>query len=236
MTARRNLFESYNDDDEMIAWTNRDRMPRLRVYRPRDRSVVLGRGSDPAVELDLTACAVEGIPVRKRRGGGCSVVLDPGNVIVSIALPLTGFGGNDRHFSRLTAWLISGIEKAADAVFCSPYGLKPLSGLTCAGISDIALDNRKMGGSCIHRTKSLLFYSSTILVDPDVPAYERFLKHPPREPDYRKGRRHEEFVGGLAPGAADSEIDRFTTALRQILLPAEAMQSVTIGKKQEIVP
>jgi lipoate---protein ligase len=232
MTARRNLFDSYSDDDEMIAWTNRDRMPRVRVYRPRERLVVLGRGSDAVVELDLAACTLEGIPVRKRRGGGCSVVLDPGNVIVSVALPLTGFGDNDRHFSRLTTWLISGIEKAAGAAFSSSSGLKPLSGLAWAGISDIVLGNRKIGGSCIHRTKDLLFYSSTILVDPDVSAYDRFLKHPPREPDYRKGRGHGEFVGGLAPGAAEGDIDRFTRALRRILLPAEAMESVTIGKNR----
>jgi lipoate-protein ligase A len=36
-----------------------------------------------------------------------------------------------------------------------------------------------------------------INVSEDVSLIERYLKHPKREPDYRKGRKHSEFVTNL---------------------------------------
>jgi lipoate-protein ligase A len=67
-----------------------------------------------------------------------------------------------------------------------------------AGISDLARDDRKVGGACIYRSRGLLYYSATVLVDPDITRITRYLAHPPREPDYRRGRAHADFVLGLA--------------------------------------
>jgi lipoate-protein ligase A len=54
-----------------------------------------------------------------------------------------------------------------------------------------------VGGACIHRTRDLLYYSTTLLCAPELALMERYLRHPPREPGYRHGRRHAEFVGSL---------------------------------------
>lgn len=124
--------------------------------------------------------------VLRRHGGGCTVVLDPGNVIVSAVLPVTGFGGNPGHFARLTSWLIGGLERAG------------VSGVRQRGISDLALGERKVGGACIYRNRDVLFYSVTLLVEPDTGLMERYLAHPPREPEYRRGRSHADFVTLLA--------------------------------------
>jgi lipoate-protein ligase A len=40
-------------------------------------------------------------------------------------------------------------------------------------------------------------YSATLLVDPDLDLVERYLAHPPREPEYRRGRPHRDFMGRL---------------------------------------
>ena len=62
-------------------------------------------------------------------------------------------------------------------------------------------------GSCIYRTRGLLYYSTTLLLDPDLELVERYLPHPPREPEYRRGRPHRDFMTSvrdvLGPGAAD---------------------------------
>lgn len=178
---------AYTLDDDLIEKTRSDRKPRIHIYRSPGPWVVMGRGSKPELEINADACANDGVPVLKRRGGGCSVVIDPGNVIVSVALPVKGLKDNQKYFDRLSIWLIKGLDKIG------------INNIYSDGVSDLVLDDRKIGGSCIHRSKDLLYYSSTLLVQPDLEKVIRYLKHPPREPNYRKGRTHNDFMGALSP-------------------------------------
>lgn len=214
MTDPTPRIEDYTLDDELIEDVRADRMPRLRIYAPGETIVVIGRGSRPEIELHLHACADDGVPVRKRRGGGCSVVLDPGNVIVSLAVPFKGIGDNRKHLARLSGWLIDGLAKTG------------VPGVKCRGISDLALGDRKIGGSCLYRAKDLLYYSSTLLVDPDLDRIDRYLKHPPREPDYRRRRSHREFLDSLSFRGYPKEVDHWTAALRRVLLPGGALAAL----------
>jgi lipoate-protein ligase A len=185
-------------DDDLIANVDADAAPRGRASAwppagaPRV-AVVVGRGGDPAVEVDGDAARADGVPVLRRRGGGCAVVLDPGNVIVSLALPLAGVGGITGAFAAISAWLIETLARCG------------LTGLRQEGTSDLALAGRKVGGSCLWRTKGLVYYSTTLLVAPDLALAERYLVHPPREPAYRAGRSHCDFMGDLR------ELDRALT-------------------------
>ncbi len=188
-------YPLYTRDDEMSAATLADGAPRCSVYVPDRAMVVLGRGSKAELELDLDACQADRIPVHRRRGGGCAVVLDPGNVIVSLALAVEGIGRNKEHFARISGWLIHALAGAG------------VEGVTQRGVSDLCLGQRKVGGSCIQRARGLLHYGTTLLVSPDLTLMSRYLRHPPREPEYRAGRDHAAFVGqivydGGAPGLA----------------------------------
>lgn len=178
----------YALEDDLLDGLDADGEPHTRVYTLPQPVVVLGRGSKPAVELHLDACLADGVPLLRRRGGGCAVVLDPGNVIVATARPAAGIGGNQAHFDRLTDWLVEAL-----AALGHP-------GVRKRGISDLALGDRKVGGSCIYRRKGALLFSASLLVHPDLDAVERYLAHPPREPDYRRGRGHREFIGRLVDG------------------------------------
>jgi lipoate-protein ligase A len=186
----------YDLDDIMIERTRGDLQPRVRVYCLEETAVVIGRGGRPEVELRAAAIDADGVPVYKRPGGGCSVVLDPGNLIVAVTLPLPGIGGIKRAFEAISEWLI--VALAACGV----------PGVEQRGVSDLAIGDRKIGGSCVYRTRGLLYYSTTLLVDPDFGLIDRYLAHPPREPDYRAGRTHRDFLVslkelGLPPGNAD---------------------------------
>jgi lipoate-protein ligase A len=185
-------------DDALIEATLSDGLPRVRVYRPDHVAVVLGRGSRTEIEVNADAIEEDGVPLLKRRGGGCSVVLDTGNVIVSTTLPLSGFGGIPRAFSRISEWVIAALNRA---------GVKDVRH---AGISDLALGDRKIGGACIYRTRDLLYYSTTLLFDPSLDLIERYVKHPPREPEYRAGRAHRAFLGSLLDCASLPDIRFFT--------------------------
>ena len=185
-------YPLWDEDDDLIAAVRGDEVMRMRVRRWGDVEVVIGRGGAAEVELDLEAVAADGVPVRRRRGGGCAVVLDPGNLVVSLVAPLEGVGGVTSAFSACTDWLCRGLAEAGVPDVCGD------------GVSDLVLADRKVGGSCIYRTQGLVYYSTTLLIAPDLERIERYLLHPPREPEYRRGRRHVDFMGAL-PLALDAD-------------------------------
>jgi lipoate-protein ligase A len=194
-------------DGEMIEAVRRDGRTRMNVERYPRVAVVLGRGSNPEVELHLGNIREDRVPVLRRRGGGCAVVLDPGNVIVAVALAQPGLGGIQSAFTRLSSWLIEGLDRLG------------VHDMRQRGVSDLALRDRKIGGACIYRSRDLLLYGTTLLVDPEPELMERYLQHPPREPDYRKGRSHRDFVGSLASSLYSSDVAAFRDKLAAALTP-----------------
>lgn len=215
---------AFDWDDELIEATRSDDLPRARVYRPDHVAVVLGRGSRLEAEVNVEAIEDDGVPLLKRRGGGCSVVLDTGNVIVSTTLPLSGFGGIPQAFGRISGWVIDALNRA---------GVK---GVHHAGISDLVLGDRKIGGACIYRTRDLLYYSTTLLFDPSLDLIERYVKHPPREPEYRAGRAHRAFLGSLLDCASLPDIGFFTKqidhTLRDTLETLMALENAANNTKE----
>jgi len=200
------VIGSYDLDEPLLAATREDGETHIRMYRHPGTAVVLGRGSNPERELDLTACLTDRVPLTRRRGGGCAVVLDPGNLVVSVTLPLPGLTGISRAYDDLTRWIIDGLERAG------------VTGVERAGTSDLSLDERKVGGSCIYRVPGLLFYSTALLVDPDIELVERYLRHPPREPEYRRGRSHREFMLALSDVMDIDDAGGFQERLTKSLL------------------
>jgi lipoate-protein ligase A len=146
----------------------------------------------------------DGISLLRRRGGGCAVVVDPGNVIVSAVLPMNGIGNHREYFRWLSDWLIEGLREIG------------ILNIRRAGISDLAIQDKKIGGACIYCTKDFLYHSATLLAEPRVELMERYLKHPPREPDYRRGRSHSDFVGMLNEGKGEGA-ERLAAALERAL-------------------
>lgn len=199
----------YRRDDLALEATRRDGRERLRIERFPEVAVVLGRGSKPEVELNLDAVEKDGVKVYRRRGGGCSVVLDPGNVIVSLFLPLPGLGGIKAAFEQISNRIIDALARLG------------IGGVRQRGVSDLALGDRKIGGSCIYRSRDLLHYGTTLLVDPQIEKVSRYLAHPPREPDYRRGRTHEQFMGSLAGRVG--KVEDFVRALEtELVIPVSA--------------
>ncbi len=192
-------------DDALIEATRRDGRSHLRVYTPSETVVVLGRGSRPEVEVNLEAVQQDEVPLLMRRGGGCSVVLDTGNVIVSTGLPLSGFGGIPRAFNTISSWVINALDNSG------------LRNVRQEGVSDLVLENSKIGGSCIYRTRGLLYYSTTLLFAPNLDLVERYLLHPPREPAYRAARSHREFMGSIAALVRPTDIESFAKRVQHSL-------------------
>lgn len=195
----------YDFDDELMEQTRGDGQPRVCVYPWKGVAVVIGRGGKQHLELDTQAIQADKVPLYKRPGGGCAVVLDPGNIVVSVALPLPGLSGIKTAFGVISQWLSTELEAMG------------VLGVTQEGVSDLVIDDLKIGGSCIYRTRNLLYYSTTLLVDPDLEMVHRYLPHPPREPHYRRGRVHSDFMGHLPPVKAGETPDIWASELQKRL-------------------
>lgn len=211
----------YDHDDDLLDKTRADRRPRVRVYVPGEVSVVLGRGSREERELKLDAVVDDGVTVERRRGGGCAVVLDPGNVVVTGSVVAGRSLNVRRDFANATQWLIEGLEQSG--VF----------GVERRDTSDLAVGSKKIAGACMYRSGDLALYSVTLLVNPDVDLMERYLKHPPREPDYRRGRTHSEFVTGLGKTVEGLRADELADRLRRNLAADRLAAVVGKGRNDE---
>jgi lipoate-protein ligase A len=173
-------------DDHILE--RHDRPLVIDVWVPRETVVVCGSSNDPAVECNLPACLSDGVPVLKRYGGGGTVVLYPGCVIVSLGMWVTEHFHNDRYFRLLNSAVNSCLHAgfAFDAI------------LGEAGISDLVAGDMKFGGTSLFRSRNYLLYQASLIIDCDRPMISKYLAHPSREPGYRRGRAHGSFLTGLA--------------------------------------
>jgi lipoate-protein ligase A len=62
---------------------------------------------------------------------------------------------------------------------------------------DLLLGDRKVGGLAIKRGREAMMLHGTLLVAADIEVVASLLRHPLREPAYRRGRAHAEFLANL---------------------------------------
>ncbi|MHB1130944.1 MAG: lipoate--protein ligase family protein [Chloroflexota bacterium] len=164
----------------------------LRLWWGDAPTVVLGNSEKPEVVADLAACERLGVPVIKRRSGGGTVLQTADVLNYSLTTPLRP--GLDVH----RAFLVGG-RLLSDAL--ARLGL--VAGQR--GTSDVAIGERKISGNAQARRRGGLLLHGTLLYDLDLDLVDACLRHPPREPDYRAGRRHRDFLTSLrAEGIAVS--------------------------------
>ena len=102
-------IRTYEFDDDLQARALNEGQAEVRVAPWTGTAVVIGRGGKESLELNMENIEADGVPLYRRPGGGCAVVLDPGNVIVSVVLPMPGIGGIKSAFGEVSDWLIAGL-------------------------------------------------------------------------------------------------------------------------------
>lgn len=155
-------------------------------YEQDTSEVVHGPSCKIQDEIHIDKCAIDKVPVIERRGGGGTVVLSKGMCITIIV----GF-----RRDRTAVPIFREIHEAMISVLASAG----IDKLEQQGISDITLDNKKILGSSLYLgTKPpLYYYQSCLMVSSELGLLGRYLKHPPREPEYRKSRSHDSFCTTL---------------------------------------
>jgi lipoate-protein ligase A len=69
--------------------------------------------------------------------------------------------------------------------------------VTLMGLGDLVIGDRKCGGSAQRRLKHWFMVHCSILYDFPIARIERYLSVPSRQPAYRAGRTHSEFLSNL---------------------------------------
>lgn len=159
--------------------------PFVWLWEPTGLECVLGAGT-PQTDVDLALCAATDVPVYRRKGGGGAVILSPGCLIITAC-----YDGKRKQFA--TQW----IEPIAGAIVRALHSLG-LPDACVRGLGDVAIGQRKILGSSLYANREVALYQGSLLVDSDLDLIPHYLPHPSKEPDYRKGRSHLDFVTSLA--------------------------------------
>lgn len=158
------------------------------TWVPESVYVVLGNANRFETECNVPFCLEDKVPVLRRSGGGGAVVLHPGCVILSVGMWVKHYYRNAEYFQNINDTVIR-ILKQAHPEFHT---------LSQAGISDITLENKKIAGTSLFRSRNFLLYQASILVEDQLHWIERYLSHPTQEPAYRNGKSHREFIKSLS--------------------------------------
>lgn len=163
----------------------------LRMWEAPAHAVVVGAGGSVAIDVNTAACAADGVPVLRRASGGGTVVLGPGCLCFTVVLRTDRAPGLD--LIQPSARYVLGRVRAAVAPFAPDAALE--------GTSDLAIDGVKFSGSAQQRKRRYFLHHGTLLAGFDLARVPRYLHPPERQPDYRRGRPHAEFVTNLPADA-----------------------------------
>lgn len=159
----------------------------IRAWESPTTCIVLGASSKLLEDVDVEACAREGVPILRRGSGGGTVAIGPGALNLSIAAPIAGHP-ELRAVDRAQRFLM---EQLAEALREHDPRVRML------GSGDLAIGDRKFCGSAQRRLRRGLLVHLSLLYRFDLPLIGRMLKVPARQPEYRRGRPHGDFVTNL---------------------------------------
>jgi lipoate-protein ligase A len=155
----------------------------LRFWESPSSFVVLGSSNHASREVDLDACMRDGIPVLRRRSGGGAVLQGSGCLSYCLILKMEGqcstIAGTNSFVLQRHAGMLSTLLG------------KPVRH---EGLTDLAIDGVKFSGNSQRRRMRSLMFHGTFLLGFDLGMISRYLRSPSKEPAYRNGRRHEQFL------------------------------------------
>jgi lipoate-protein ligase A len=191
-------------DEDLLARVRAGIPWEYRLWEPEQVTVVLGRSNQVTIEVDEPQCRMDAVPILRRRGGGGTVVLSPGIVVISLVkqAPHLYFA---EYFWKINTFIIDTLQR---------LGIEALSQ---QGDSDICLGDRKILGSSMYGSQNLLFYTASLMVDNDLALIDRYLKHPSQEPDYRRGRSHQAFLTTIRRACPHLSVQDVITSLDALL-------------------
>ena len=159
----------------------------LRIWESADPIVVVGRGSRVESEVDVETCHRDNVPILRRSSGGTTIVAASGCLMYAVVVSYAGrphLKAIDQAHAHVLDQLVTSLSSH-------------IAGVHRQGTSDLAVGDLKFSGNALRCRRTHLLYHGTLLYDMDLDLVSRYLKTPPREPEYRDGRAHAEFIRNL---------------------------------------
>lgn len=181
------------------------------VWQPAETIIVLGQSNTPERSLILKNVEGDAIPVTKRPTGGEAVILTPAMAVITIAREYKEMTGSKQLFTEVNGMILN---------LLSDLGVKNYG---TRGISDITIGERKILGSSMRRRENRLVYHAVLNLAEDPSIFERYLRHPSREPDYRRYRTHGKFVTSLRKEGYEICFDDIAAILNSYFKPTDVI-------------
>lgn len=165
----------------------------LRLWELTEPCVVLGRASKWAEEVRMAECQRDGVPVLRRVSGGASIVAGPGCLMYSVLI----------SYLRRPAWRALDIAhkevmtRIRDAVQATTDTFHLHLPIAIDGTCDLTIGDRKFSGNALRCKRNWMLYHGTVMYAVPLNTLTDYLHDPPRQPQYRMHRAHENFVANL---------------------------------------
>lgn len=172
----------------------------LRLWQPDSTFVVIGRGSRIAEEVNLAETEAEKIPVLRRASGGAAIVAGRGCLMYSVLLSYQRrphLRSLDHAHREVMQTLLSALQPHCPSMAWHGTCDLVIPQEEPGSASAPATSFRKVSGNSLRCRRDWMLYHGTLLLSMDLGLIDRFLLHPPREPEYRQKRRHADFVANL---------------------------------------
>ncbi len=163
----------------------------LRFWEPDKPIVVLGRSSCVNEEVNVDLCKEHGIPILRRVSGGATIVTGSGCLMYAVVI--------NTQQANQTLTVDSAHQFVLGQMTEALRKFDPT--VQVAGTSDLVFQTAngliKFSGNSVRIVRDRILYHGTLLYAFDLPSISSLLGTPPRQPNYRERRTHEEFIGNL---------------------------------------
>lgn len=198
--------------------------PILRLWESPRPLVVVGRASQVQVEVHLEQCQSERVPVLRRCSGGAAIVAGPGCLMYAVVLSYQQYP-QLRSLENAHQFVLSHLLKAVTPL------VKPSLGTTATqGTCDLTIGPLKVSGNSLRCKRTHLLYHGTLLYAMNLETISRLLKHPPRTPDYRQQRAHDQFLTQIPASQQDLK-----SGLCQAWQVTQTMESIPEQRIEQLV-
>jgi lipoate-protein ligase A len=159
----------------------------LRFWESSAYFVALGYTNRRATETNVEECLRRGIPILRRATGGGTVLQGPGcfNYALVGSIPK----GDSLNVGATNDFVMQSVQSALNPLLNGEVELR--------GHTDLTWRERKFSGNAQKRKARHFLFHGTVLLDFDLELVQNVLRSPSKEPAYRAGRAHREFVGNV---------------------------------------
>lgn len=168
--------------EEALLKTNHENWVILNSGSP--KAIVMGISTAPKEVINLSLAEEKKIPIIQRFSGGGTVIVDENTLFITFIMQKKELSF-ELFPKNILEWTFSILEKSLNIENFSLIE------------NDFTISQKKVAGNAQYIKKDRFLHHTSFLWDYEEESM-RYLLHPPKEPQYRKGRSHIDFVTKLS--------------------------------------